>query len=203
MKKDEHMASRSKQSKKGKKSSVPNQQELLKRIGAKIRAERKRLGLSLEALAKKVGISKMTLHRIETGATAPSIVNLAEISFHLKKPIESLIKEGEPKVVVIREKELNGIMDPESGIKILAPRGLISDRITITSAELDTGLVIHPHTNKGFEWAYLTKGRAVVTVGNKKYELRAGDSIFYDAHFPHSIEIKQKIHYIGLFLSDG
>jgi len=179
-----------------------SQEEVLRRIGARIRAERKRLGLSLEALARKVGISKMTLHRIETGASSPSIINLTEISFHLKKPIESFIRQGDPRVVVIREDQQNSIMDPESGIKVLAPRGLISDSITIASAELETGVEIDPHVNKGFEWAYLIKGRAVVTVGDKKYEIRAGDSIFYDAHFPHSIKVKRKIQYVGLFLSD-
>lgn len=52
----------------------PRQKEMLERIGAKIRSERNRLGLSLEVLAKKVGVSKMTLQRIETGSTSPSII---------------------------------------------------------------------------------------------------------------------------------
>ena len=101
-------------------------------MGGKIRNERNRLGLSLEALARKVGISKMTLHRIETGMTSPSIITLTEISFHLKKPIESLIHEGDPKVVLIKKAKQDNIMDPESGIRVLAPRGLITDRITLT-----------------------------------------------------------------------
>ena len=196
------MANRLKEKREVRSFQGSSQEEVLKRIGARIRAERNRLGLSLEALARKVGISKMTLHRIETGATSPSIINLTEISFHLKKPIESLIREGEPKVVLIREDQQNTIMDPESGIKVLAPRGLISDRITITSAELDTGVEIDPHVNKGFEWAYLTEGKAVVRVGDRKYKIQAGDSIFYDAHFPHSIKVEEKVKYIGIFLRD-
>ena len=52
----------------------PRQKEMLERIGAKIRSERNRLGLSLEVLAKKVGVSKMTLQRIVTGSTSPSII---------------------------------------------------------------------------------------------------------------------------------
>ena len=49
------------------------------KVGPKIRAERKHLGLSLEAPAQKVGVSKMTLQRIETGSTSPSIVVLGSI----------------------------------------------------------------------------------------------------------------------------
>lgn len=196
------MADRSKQGRDEKAAHRSHQQEILKRIGTRIRMERNQLGLSLEALAKKVGISKMTLHRIEMGTTSPSIINLTEISFHLKKPIESLINAGEPKVFLIKEADQNNVMDPESGIRLLAPRGLISDRITITSAELETGLEIEPHVNEGFEWAYLTRGKAVVTVGEKEYDIKAGDAIFYDAHFLHSMRVKQSVRYVGLFLHD-
>jgi transcriptional regulator with XRE-family HTH domain len=187
---------------------TPNQdrkgmhQEILKRIGAKIRIERKRLGLSLEALARKVGISKMTLHRIEGGATSPSVITLTEISFHLKQSVESLIGEGDPKVVLLPRKQQDTIMDPESGIRVLAPRGLISDRVTITTADLEKGLAIEPHKNHGFEWAYVIRGKADVTVGGKKYRIQTGDAIFYDAHFMHSIDVKERTRYVGLFLKD-
>ena len=186
----------------GKRENSDQQCEILKRIGSKIRIERKRLGLSLEALARKVGISKMTLHRIETGTTSPSVITLTEISFHLKKPIESLIHEGEPKVILIKKAEQDNIMDPESGIRVLAPRGLITNRITLTSAELKKGYAIETHVNHGFEWAFLIKGKAVVTVAGKDYPMHGGDCIFYDAHFPHSIRVKEKIQYVGLFLKD-
>jgi transcriptional regulator with XRE-family HTH domain len=178
------------------------QQEVLKRIGAKIRSERNRLGLSLEAFARKVGISKMTLHRIERGTTSPSVITLTEISFHLKQPVESLIGEGDPKVVLLSKNRQDTIMDPESGIRVLAPRGLISDRMTITAAELEKGFTIEPHKNHGFEWAYVIRGKADVTVAGKKYRIETGDAIFYDAHFVHSIEVREKTQYVGLFLKD-
>jgi transcriptional regulator with XRE-family HTH domain len=193
------VADNTKHSKKG---NSDQQCEILKRMGTKIRNERNRLGLSLEALARKVGISKMTLHRIETGMTSPSVITLTEISYHLKKPIESLIRDGDPKVVVIKKAEQDNIMDPESGIRVLAPRGLITDRITLTSAELKKGYAIETHVNHGFEWAFLIKGKAVVTVAGKEYLMQAGDCIFYDAHFPHSIRVKERLQYVGLFLKD-
>ena len=93
-------------------------------------------------------------------------------------------------------------MDPESGIRVLAPRGLITDRITLTSAELKKGYAIETHVNHGFEWSVLLKGKAVVTVAGKAYPMQAGDCIFYDAHFPHSIQVKEKLQYVGLFLKD-
>jgi hypothetical protein len=41
-----------------------------------------------------------------------------------------------------------------------------------------------------------------VRVGTKDYDVAEGDTIFYDAHFPHSIRVYEKIHYVGLFLQD-
>lgn len=179
------------------------QVETLKQIGGRIRSERKRLGLSLEALAGKAGISKMTLHRIETGATSPSIVTLAEISFHLKKPLEALIRQGQAKVVLIRHDQQDTIFDPRHGIRVVAPAGLISERIVLTYAEVEAGTIFETHTNHGFEWALLIQGRASVAVGDKEYLIQAGDSIFFDAHFPHSMVIEEKVKYINLFLKDA
>jgi len=179
-----------------------HQQRTLKTIGSKIRAERKHLGLSLEALAKKIGISKMTLQRIETGATSPSIILLTEIAFHLKRPVESIIREGEAKVVHLMKNQQETFSDQQRKFSVIGPKGLISDRITITYSELGKNTVIENHTNQGFEWAFLIEGSALVEVSGKEYMFRAGDAIFYDAHFPHSIRVEQKIRYVGLFLRD-
>lgn len=177
-------------------------QKTLKQIGMKIRMERKGLGLSLEALAKKVGVSKMTLQRIEIGETAPSIVLLSEIAFHLKRPVESLLREGDAKVVHLKKEQQETLFHQSRKWRIVGPKGLITDRITLTYSELEKGTVIEPHTNKGFEWAFLLQGKAVVDIGGKGYSFESGDALFYDAHYPHSIEVVEKIRYVGLFLSD-
>ena len=178
------------------------QEEMLKRIGSRIRKERNRIGLSLEAFAQKVGISKMTLHRIETGAVAASIVTLTEISFQLKQPVEDLIRAEEPTVKVFKKDEQESLFDPNSGIKLLAPKGLISENITITGYELEKGTAIEPHENKGFEWAYIMEGKAQVEIGDNTYPLSAGDAIFYDAHYPHGLIVEEKLKYVMLFLRD-
>ena len=144
----------------------------------------------------------MTLHRIETGTSSPSIITLAEISFHLKQPVEALLREGDAKVVLLKAADQDSLFAPDSGVRIVAPQGLISDRIVITRAELDEGTEIEPHANQGFEWALLIQGVATVGVGSKEYRISAGDAIFYDAHFPHWIRVEEKIRYVGLFLHD-
>ena len=179
-----------------------HQQKTLQTIGSKIRGERKRQGLSLETLAKRVGVSKMTLQRIETGATAPSIVLLTEVAFHLKRPVESLIREGNARVVHLKKGQQDTLFDQAKKFRIIGPKGLIMDRILLTYSELEKGTVIETHTNKGFEWAFLFEGSALVDVGGNEYLFEPGDALFYDAHFPHSIQVREKIRYVGLFMRD-
>jgi len=186
------------------KKPVPNGDlvNLNLKIGPKIRAGRKRLGLSLEALAQKVGVSKMTLQRIETGSTSPSIVVLAQISSYLNKPLESLIKDGKAEVFHLRKNQQDALFNHERGFRIIGPQGLISDRITLTYSEIEKGAATEPHTNQGHEWAYLIEGSAVLEVGGDKYVLESGDAVYYDAHFSHSMRVLDKIKYVGLFLRD-
>ncbi|HUL21125.1 MAG TPA: helix-turn-helix domain-containing protein [Thermodesulfobacteriota bacterium] len=184
------------------KSSIKShQQKALQSIGSKIRTERKKHGLSLEALANRVGVSKMTLQRIETGATAPSIVLLTEVAFHLKRPVEALIRDGNAKVVHLK-KDQQETLDRAKKFRVIAPRGLVSDRVTLTYSELAKDAVINTHTNKGYEWAFLIEGSAVVDVAGSQYHFKSGDAIFYDAHVPHSIQVKETCRYVGLFLRD-
>jgi transcriptional regulator with XRE-family HTH domain len=51
------------------------------------------MGFSLEKLATKVGISPITLQRIETAKSSPSLVLLSESANNLNKFILSFVEE--------------------------------------------------------------------------------------------------------------
>jgi transcriptional regulator with XRE-family HTH domain len=89
-----------------------HQRDTVKNIGSRIRVERKKHKLSLEELSKRLGISKMTLQRIETGTTSPSIIALTEIFYHLKQAIDSLIREGDAKVSLLKKSQQETIFEP-------------------------------------------------------------------------------------------
>jgi transcriptional regulator with XRE-family HTH domain len=69
-------------------------------VGNRVRSERKRLGLTLEELALKVGVKAITLHRIETGKSSPSVVLLSESAKHLKSSIVSFVDIPKPIVYI-------------------------------------------------------------------------------------------------------
>ena len=78
----------------------------MERIGTKIRTQRKKNGLTLKELAERVAISAITLQRIETGKTSPSVVLLSEIAQALNKPVSSFIEENyKPLIHIKRENQ--------------------------------------------------------------------------------------------------
>jgi transcriptional regulator with XRE-family HTH domain len=168
-------------------------------IGAKIRSERKRLRLSIESLAEKIGISKMKLQRIETGASSPSIVLLTQIAHHLKRPVESFVRDGKASAVHLKKKQQDALSDKKRGFRIIGPVGLISDKITLTYQELEKDTITESHTNEGIEWAYIIEGSAIFEINEEKFLLEEGDSICFDARVPHSTRVIETIKCIGLF----
>jgi transcriptional regulator with XRE-family HTH domain len=71
-------------------------QELLNRIGARIRQARSARGLSQQDLAAVVGIEPETLSRVETGTSAMSLTNLARLAQALEVSLGSLLDDEQP-----------------------------------------------------------------------------------------------------------
>jgi len=171
-------------------------------IGTKIRIERKQIGLTLEKFAKKLGISAITLQRIETGKSSPSVVLLSEIAQHLKKSIHSFLEDKEASFVCIRRRNQRSISSPMLKIKIIGPRNLIAENIVVTYGELKKGKKIDPHTNRGIEYNYNIEGKSELILDGQSYFLEAGDSTVFDARLEHSVTALQKLKFFGIFVED-
>ena len=117
-------------------------------LGIRIRTERKVRGLSLKELAEKCGLSTMTLQRIETGKTSPSVAVLSEIAHHLLRPIDYFIKEENPKIRIIRKEDLQVVAVPNMKLRMIGPAGLIDDKIFVNLGEAKEGKFIDSHTEE-------------------------------------------------------
>ena len=148
-------------------------------IGEKIRYERNLLKMTLEELAKKVGISKMTLHRIETGKTSPSIATLGDISQVLQKPISSFIDEENGFVRIIRKKWQFTLVSNNLRSRILSPRGSINV----------------PNGNLAINYVE-AKGGTELKVHKNKYISNPGDVFFYDGRRPHAVKYYGKNKFV-------
>lgn len=65
-------------------------------LGQNIAAKRRAKGLTQQELAEKVGIESVTLSRLETGASLPSIIRLSEIADALDAGLSELVSGVSP-----------------------------------------------------------------------------------------------------------
>jgi len=174
----------------------------MEKIGTKIRIARRKNRLTLEQLAKKVGISSITLQRIETGKSSPSVVLLSEIAHHLNKSIHSFFEErGEP-FFCIKRKNQRSISSHMLKLKVIGPRNMIADNIVVTYGELKKGKRIDPHTNRGIEYNYNIEGKSELKVNGQSYLLEAGDSSVFDARLEHSVTALETLKFVGVYVED-
>jgi transcriptional regulator with XRE-family HTH domain len=171
--------------------------------GKRIRLERKKLGLSLEAFAAKVGVSLLTLQRIETGKTSPSVALLAEIAKNLNKSIVSFVEDIEKPTIFIKDKDQQVILTPTMKLRVIGPENMVSNRIIITYGEMDKGKTIDGHSHSGIEWAYVLEGKTEHIQNGKSIIMVAGDSISYDAGVEHSVTALEKTKFFGVYLKNS
>ena len=168
----------------------------MERIGTKIRTQRKKNGLTLKELAERVAISAITLQRIETGKTSPSVVLLSEIAQALNKPVSSFIEENYKPLIQRR------ISNPMLKIEIIAPRKMIKDNIVVTYGVLRKGQAIDTHSNPGTEWAFNVKGRSELKLNNQTHIIESGDSIAYNARVEHSVTALEDMTFFSIYVED-
>jgi transcriptional regulator with XRE-family HTH domain len=181
----------------------------MENLGSRIRDERRKRKLTLEVLSQKTELSKSFLSQIERCLAQPSISSLKRIAREfgmsvvdlfssesgpedqagnippLKKNGHSYIEE----VQVVRANRRKRLTLPGSSVSydLLTPDldrqvEVMFMRINPGEHSGDEPMVDLP----GEKFGYVLKGLLELKVGEKVYQLAAGDSIYFPAHFPHS-----------------
>lgn len=163
-------------------------------IGDRIRQLRTKRRVSLRALAEKSGVSSSMICDIENGSKSPTIAVLSAIAGALKVRLSDLVGEldGESNRVAIRRKKGSRTLVDAQGIE----RRQLTPEISGGNCEIielaipprkATG-IIGPHAPETLEYVLLMQGSLRVQVGVRHYELRAGDSITFQADVRHAYE---------------
>lgn len=173
-------------------------------LGLKIRKERKELGLSLKELAEKVGISTMTLQRIETERTSPSVSVLAEIAYHLRYPIDYFFQEKKPKILVVHKEKQSVVESPGMKLTVIAPPDLTGKNVLVNLGELTEGSTIDPHVEEGHSLVYVLEGDSIIEHDGVEHYLTEGDVLYYNARYTHSVKALSKRHrFLSIFFKEG
>jgi len=181
----------------------------MENLGERIRDERRRGKLTLEKLSQKIGLSKSFLSQVERGLAQPSVSSLKKIARELGISVVDLFageadqqnrfgfpptfsKNG-PKYAedfqVVRANRRKSLTLPGSKVSydLLSPD--LNRQLEVMYMRIEPG----EHSGEepmvdlpGEKFGLVLKGILEVRVGEEVQQIRAGDSLYFPAHFPHS-----------------
>ncbi|MBB6283440.1 helix-turn-helix domain-containing protein [Geobacillus subterraneus] len=157
-----------------------------------VRAVRKQKGLTLQALSERCGVSRSMLSQIERGEKNPTIQVACQIAAGLGVTLSELLGEHEPKeIIMIKKEERYVYCDEESGferhlLSPVFPGQPIEFILNIIPPGQQSG-VFPPHPKGTKEYIAVAAGTLRIVLGDHHYDLREGDSLYYDAACEHQL----------------
>jgi len=185
-------------------------------VGKKIKSLRVAKNMAAKQLAGEAGISFGMLSQLEKGSTQGSVETLRKIAKVLDVTLAHLFTNNtdEPtintlenieneKFYVVRKDERKKISfpDPLYTCELLVPD--LQGEIELLQVNMEPNRItddLIPHTKGGEECDYVLEGEIVVTLNNKEFELKKGDSIRFNPEIPHKIENRssKKASYLSI-----
>ena len=158
-------------------------------IGKKLRDLRKQNGLTQQELADRAELTKGFISQLENGQVTPSLVTLFDLIECLGTTPADFFKTTGAEKIVYRENDyFEKIDDAGNSIEWVVP--------SAQSNQMEPVLVtLQPHAglpedepHNGEEFGYVLSGRIALYRDDIKYDIRSGESFYYEADRPHRIE---------------
>jgi len=171
-------------------------------IGREVRAFRKAQGMTVSDLARSTGLSIGMLSKIENGITSPSLTTLQALSHAFSTPITAFFRSYEERREAQHVRAGEHIEIERRGTRaghqyhLLGHigsngSGVVVEPYLITlTAESD---VFPTFQHDGLELLYMLEGEVTYRHGESLYELKPGDSLFFDADAPHGPEVLTRL----------
>jgi transcriptional regulator with XRE-family HTH domain len=157
-------------------------------VGHNLRRLREERNLTIRSLAQISGLSVNTLSLIENGKSSPSVKSLLALSESLNFPITSFfdhpkrqdriiyVKDGTRPVANLDYGKLENLGACKA-IPCVEPFVLTLEPLAVSHS--------HDVVHTGYEFVYCLQGRIAYTILYNVYLLNEGDSVLFEAHFPH------------------
>lgn len=161
-------------------------------IGPKVRALRLRRKIGLVELGRHTGLSPALLSKIERSRVFPPLGTLLRIAMVFSVGLDYFFTDERRRrtVAVVRKEDRQRFPDADPPSYVFESLDFAANERKSSSylAEFQPGepgkVVRHEHP--GAETIYLISGRLAIEIGAEEYELKAGDSIYFDSAVPHA-----------------
>jgi transcriptional regulator with XRE-family HTH domain len=159
------------------------------KLGGVIRKARLKKGFTLDEVATRCGYSKALISRIENNNVFPSIESLSKIATVLDFPLYDIfasIPLEEPVVLQKHQRQKFHVNEGEFDLEFLVPNPHTVSLLPILySGEPRAHSTERMGKHIGQEWSIVLQGKVEVVIGDKRYILREGDAIYFNASTPH------------------
>lgn len=167
-------------------------------VGSKIKSIRESKSITIEQVAERSGLTTDQIERIEANTNLPSLAPLIKIARVLGVRLGTFLDDCEQlgPVVCRKDEQPEGIsfssetanshnnMNFFALAQSKAGRHMEPFLIDIDSASKSEYQV---STHEGEEFIYVLEGVIEVTYGKDKYQINAGESIYYDSIVDHNV----------------
>ena len=169
-------------------------QDVMGRLGQRIRDRRERLGMSLANASELSGIPAATLSRIETNKMSPTFPVLLKLMTGLRLPWADLLGNDQSSLI-----DEFSIAMPDAGESTLVPGySYLAPHVTnplsqhiqplifdVLAKDLEGAGGLRGH--KGYEFCYVLSGAIIFHVeGREPCELPSGASVLFRCDVPHA-----------------
>lgn len=163
-------------------------------IGTTIKRVRDEQGMTLRELAKDVGVSPSFLSQVEKGKASPSLATLKAIATELQTTVGRLVGDDSSHPndrLITTEKQRKAFKQSGDGIQMYLlsesnPYKQMQPLLFKLGQSAASGESTYSHY--GQEFVLVLKGSLEITLGDKNYKLKKGDSIYFNSSTPHSFK---------------
>jgi transcriptional regulator with XRE-family HTH domain len=170
----------------------PADNALEQAIGRQVRRFRKQLDMSVADLCSATGLSQGMVSKIENGNTSPSLATLSALSAALNVPVTALFRAYEEQRDAVFVRAGEGLAIDRRGTRAGHQYQLLGHSLHgEVSVEpylitLEEGSEVFPlFQHAGIEFIHMLAGSMAYRHGSSTYELKPGDSLFFDADVTH------------------
>ena len=164
----------------------------IRALGAALKIERQRQGLTVQALSQRSGVSFGLISQLERGKGNPAFTSLHRLAAALELPLAKLLLDfgGDSMVVRADERHLLPVprdATPEQRVRreLLTPATHSMLQMIRSTLPVGFSNEAHPYRHLGTEAVTVERGLLIVVHGDRRVELRAGDTVTYGCSTAH------------------
>lgn len=159
-----------------------------KYIGERIRNLRNSNGLTQQELADRTELTKGFISQLERGQVSASVVTLFDLIECLGTTPAEFFRQEEEKVVFSEQEYFEKIDEEGNSIQWIVPSAQKYQMEPLLVVLQPRGKLEEDKPHTGEEFGFVLSGRLNLHLGEKTYQIKAGESFYYQASQAHYLE---------------